>query len=54
MDKIADNVSLVIVLAIVGVVVGSPRTRGQIAALLGGFAEVLRAASGQPRPRSQR
>lgn len=54
MDKIADIASLVVIMGIVGVVVGSPNTRGQIAALLGGFGEVLRAASGQPRPKSQR
>lgn len=54
MDRIADVASLVVVLAIAGVVVGSPNTRSQIAALLGGFAEVLRAASGQARPKNQR
>lgn len=49
MDKIADVASLIVICAIAGVVVGSRNTRGQIAALMGGFAEVLRAASGQPR-----
>jgi hypothetical protein len=54
MDKIADVASLIVVMGIIGVVVGSPRTRGQIAVLLGGFAEVLRAAAGQPRARGRR
>jgi hypothetical protein len=47
MDRIADVASLIVVCAIVGVVVGSKNTRGQIAALTGGFADVLRAATGQ-------
>lgn len=54
MDKWADVASLIVVCAIAGVIVGSPNTRGQIASLLGGFAEVLRAASGQPRARRGR
>lgn len=50
MDKIADIMSLVVVCAIAGVIVGSPNTRGQIGALTGGFADVLRAATGQTAP----
>lgn len=48
MDRIADVLSLVVVAAIAGVIVGSKNTRGQIDALTGGFADVLRAATGQP------
>lgn len=48
MDRIADVASLIVVCAIVGVIVGSPNTRSQIGALTGGFADVLRAATGQP------
>lgn len=54
MDKIADVASLIVVCAIAGVVVGSPRTRGQIEALSGGFADVLRAATGQSAPAAPR
>lgn len=47
MDRIADVASLIVVCAIAGVIVGSKNTRGQITALMQGFASVLRAASGQ-------
>lgn len=47
MDKIADIASLIVVLAMIGVLVGSKNTQAQIAALLNGFASVLRAATGQ-------
>jgi len=47
-DKITDVLSLIVVCAIAGVIVGSKNTRGQIEALTGGFADVLRAATGQP------
>lgn len=53
MDRIADVAALIVTCAIVGVVVGSPRTRGQIEALTGGFADVLRAATGQPARRGR-
>jgi type III secretory pathway component EscS len=45
MDRIADVAGLIVVAAIVGVVVGSPNTRGQIQALTNGFSDVLRAAT---------
>jgi hypothetical protein len=45
MDRIADVASLVVVVALVGVIVGSRNTRGQINALTSGFADVLRAAT---------
>lgn len=51
MDRIADVASLIVVCAIAGVIVGSKNTRDQIAALTGGFADVLRAATGQPATR---
>lgn len=47
MDRIADVASLIVVCAIAGVIVGSKNTRGQITALTTGFADVLRAATGQ-------
>lgn len=47
MDKIADVASLIVVCAIAGVIVGSKNTAPQIKALTGGFASVLRAATGQ-------
>lgn len=47
MDRIADVASLIVIAAIIGVIVGSKNTRGQINALTGGFADVLRAATGQ-------
>lgn len=47
MDRIADVASLIVVCAIAGVIVGSRNTQGQIRALTGGFADVLRAATGQ-------
>jgi len=47
MDRIADIGALIVVTAMVGVIVGSPNTRGQISALTGGFADVLRAATGK-------
>jgi hypothetical protein len=39
---------LIVVVALAGVIVGSKNTAGQIAAVTGGFADVLRAATGQP------
>ena len=50
MDKIADVLSLIVVAAIVGVVVGSPNTSAQIGALTSGFADVLSAATASGRP----
>ena len=47
MDRIADVAGLIVITAMVGVIVGSPRTRGQISALTGGFADVLKAATGR-------
>lgn len=47
MDRIADVASLIVVCAIAGVIVGSKNTKGQINALTSGFADVLRAATGQ-------
>lgn len=47
MDKLADIGSLIVICAIIGVLVGSKNTQAQIAALLNGFAGVLRAATGQ-------
>jgi hypothetical protein len=47
MDRIADVASLIVICAIAGVIVGSKNTSGQIKALTGGFADVLRAATGQ-------
>jgi hypothetical protein len=44
-DRIADVASLIVVAAIVGVIVGSRNTRGQIQALTSGFSDVLRAAT---------
>lgn len=46
-DSLADVLGLIVITAMVGVIVGSPRTRGQITALTAGFADVLRAATGQ-------
>lgn len=48
MDKIADAFGLLMVAAIAGVIVGSPYTRGQINALTGGMADMIRAATGSP------
>lgn len=45
MDRIADIGSLIVVAAIIATIVGSKNTRGQIQALTGGFADVLRAAT---------
>ncbi len=45
MDRIADVLSLVVITAMVGVIVGSKNTQRQIGALTGGFAQVLRAAT---------
>lgn len=45
MDRIADVLSLVVITAMVGVIVGSKNTRGQIQALTTGFAGVLKAAT---------
>lgn len=45
MDRIADVASLIVIAAIVAVIIGSKNTRGQIAALTSGFADVLRAAT---------
>lgn len=47
MDRIADVAGLIVITAMVGVIVGSPRTRGQISALTTGFADVLKAATGR-------
>lgn len=47
MDRIADVIGLVVVTAMVGVIVGSKNTKDQISALTGGFADVLRAATGK-------
>lgn len=47
MDRIADIAGLIVITAMVGVIVGSPRTRGQIQALTSGFADVIRAATQQ-------
>jgi hypothetical protein len=47
MDRIADVASMVVVLAIIGVLVGSKNTQAQIKALLDGFASVLKAATGR-------
>jgi uncharacterized protein YejL (UPF0352 family) len=47
MDRLADILGLVVVTAMVGVVVGSKNTQNQIKALTGGFADVLRAATGK-------
>lgn len=47
MDRIANIGALVVITAMVGVIVGSPNTRGQIAALTSGFADVLKAATGK-------
>jgi hypothetical protein len=47
MDRIADVIGLIVITAMVGVIVGSKNTRSQIEALTGGFADVLRAATGQ-------
>ncbi len=47
MDRIADVASLIVIVAMVGVIVGSPNTRGQIGALTKGFADVLKAATGK-------
>ena len=47
MDRISNVLGLIVVTAMVGVIVGSPNTRGQIASLTGGFADVLRAATGK-------
>lgn len=46
-DSITDVLGLIVVTAMVGVIVGSRNTRGQITALTSGFADVLRAATGQ-------
>lgn len=48
MDRIADVLGLVVVTAMVGVIVGSKNTADQIDSLTGGFANVLRAATGAP------
>lgn len=45
MDRIADILSLIVIAAIIATIVGSKNTRGQIAALTGGFADVLKAAT---------
>lgn len=45
MDRIADVLALIVVAAIVGNIVGSKYTRGQIQALVNGFAGVLDAAT---------
>lgn len=47
MDRIADIGALIVVTAMVGVIVGSKNTKDQISALTGGFADVLKAATGQ-------
>ena len=47
MDRIADVLGLIVVTAMIGVIVGSKNTRGQIQALTDGFSDVLRAATGQ-------
>lgn len=47
MDKISNIAGLVVITAMVGVIVGSPNTRGQIKALTDGFADVLTAATGR-------
>jgi uncharacterized protein YejL (UPF0352 family) len=46
-DGITDILGLIVITAMVGVIVGSKNTSGQIKALTGGFADVLRAATGQ-------
>jgi hypothetical protein len=53
-DRFADVLSLIVVTAMVGVIVGSPNTRGQIDALTGGFSNVLRAATGAGQTRARR
>lgn len=45
MDRIADVLGLIVITAMVGVIVGSKNTRGQIQALTSGFASVLKAAT---------
>lgn len=47
MDRIADIFGLIVVTAMVGVIVGSPNTRGQINALWDGFNGSILAATGQ-------
>jgi hypothetical protein len=47
MDRIADVAGLIVITAMVGVIVGSRNTRGQITALTTGFADVLKAATGR-------
>lgn len=46
-DSITDVLGLIVVTAMIGVIVGSKNTQGQIKALTTGFADVLRAATGQ-------
>jgi uncharacterized protein YejL (UPF0352 family) len=46
-DSITDVLGLIVVTAMIGVIVGSKNTQGQIKALTSGFADVLRAATGQ-------
>lgn len=45
MDRIADVAALIVIAAIVGNIVGSKYTRGQIQALVNGFAGVINAAT---------
>jgi uncharacterized protein YejL (UPF0352 family) len=45
MDRIADVLSLIVITAMVGVIVGSKNTQKQIQALTQGFSGVLRAAT---------
>lgn len=47
MDRLANVAGLIVVTAMIGVIVGSRNTRGQIEALTTGFSDVLRAATGQ-------
>lgn len=50
-DSLTDVLGLIVITAMVGVIVGSRNTQNQIAALTSGFADVLRAATGQAAPR---
>lgn len=47
MDRISNVLGLLVITGMVGVIVGSKNTQGQIKALTDGFADVLRAATGQ-------
>lgn len=47
MERLSNIAGLIVITAMVGVIVGSPNTRGQIKALTDGFSDVLRAATGK-------